>query len=96
MSDVLRLERLEKSYNRGKPGEIAVLKGIDLVIPRGQVVALYYMSISLAGLLLGPTTVGTLSTRLFGEGQLHLAVAIVPVVYGIIPLAFAVWRLRRR
>ncbi|WP_420341959.1 ABC transporter ATP-binding protein [Paenirhodobacter sp.] len=40
MSDVLRLERLEKSYNRGKPGEIAVLKGIDLVIPRGQVVAL--------------------------------------------------------
>ena len=40
MSDVLRLERLEKSYNRGKPGEIAVLKGIELVIPRGQVVAL--------------------------------------------------------
>lgn len=63
---------------------------------RGQVVALYYMAISLAGLLLGPTTVGTLSTRLFGESQLHLAVATVPVVYGIVPLAFAVWRLRRR
>jgi MFS family permease len=62
---------------------------------RGQVVALYYMAISLAGLLLGPTTVGTLSTRLFGEDQLHLAVAAVPVFYGLIPLTFAVWRLRR-
>jgi MFS family permease len=63
---------------------------------RGQVVALYYMAISLVGLLLGPTTVGMLSTRVFGEGQLHLAVATVPVVYGIVPLTFAVWRLRRR
>ncbi|HEY0274813.1 MAG TPA: ATP-binding cassette domain-containing protein, partial [Paenirhodobacter sp.] len=40
MNDVLVLEKLEKSYNRGKPGEIAVLKGINLTIPRGQVVAL--------------------------------------------------------
>ncbi|MCE5971916.1 ABC transporter ATP-binding protein [Sinirhodobacter sp. WL0062] len=40
MSDVLTLERLEKSYNRGKPGEIAVLRGVNLTIPRGQVVAL--------------------------------------------------------
>lgn len=40
MSDVLRLERLEKIYNRGQPGEISVLRGIDLSISRGQVVAL--------------------------------------------------------
>ena len=40
MNDVLTLERLEKSYNRGKPGEIAVLRGVNLTIPRGQVVAL--------------------------------------------------------
>ncbi|HEY0213185.1 MAG TPA: ABC transporter ATP-binding protein [Paenirhodobacter sp.] len=40
MSDVLVLEKLEKSYNHGKPGQISVLKGINLTIPRGQVVAL--------------------------------------------------------
>lgn len=53
---------------------------------RGQVVALYYMVISIAGLGLGPTSVGWLSTRVFGEGQLHLAVAVVPLIYGVIPL----------
>ncbi|WP_164887590.1 ABC transporter ATP-binding protein [Paenirhodobacter populi] len=40
MNDVLVLEKLEKSYNRGQPGEILVLRGIDLTIPRGQVTAL--------------------------------------------------------
>ena len=53
---------------------------------RGQLVALYYMVISIAGLGLGPTSVGWLSTRIFGESQLHLAVAAVPVLYGLIPL----------
>lgn len=53
---------------------------------RGQVLALYYMTISLSGLFLGPTTVGTLSTRVFGEENLNLAVAATPVIYGIIPL----------
>ena len=55
---------------------------------RGQMVALYYMAISLSGLLLGPTAVGFLSTRIFGEAQLNLAVASVPVLYGVIPLLF--------
>lgn len=40
MSDVLTLEMIEKCYNRGKPNEIAVLKGANLTIPRGEVVAL--------------------------------------------------------
>ncbi|MAQ37915.1 MULTISPECIES: ABC transporter ATP-binding protein [Thioclava] len=40
MSDVLICEQLEKCYNRGKPNEITVLKGLDLTIPKGQVVAL--------------------------------------------------------
>jgi MFS family permease len=53
---------------------------------RGQVVAIYYMAISIAGLGLGPTTVGLLSTRLFGEANLHLAVASVPVLFGLVPL----------
>ena len=40
MSDVLILEKLEKCYNKGKPNEISVLKGVDLTIPKGQVTAL--------------------------------------------------------
>ncbi|PTV97171.1 lipoprotein-releasing system ATP-binding protein [Rhodobacter aestuarii] len=40
MNEVLRLEGLEKGYNRGKPNEIMVLRGANLTIPRGQVVAL--------------------------------------------------------
>ena len=40
MNDVLKLEKLEKCYNRGKSNEISVLKCVDLIIPRGQVVAL--------------------------------------------------------
>lgn len=53
---------------------------------RGQVVALYYMVISITGLGLGPTSVGWLSTRVFGEGSLHVAISAVPLIYGIIPL----------
>ncbi len=40
MNEVLKLEKLEKCYNRGKSNEISVLKCVDLTIPRGQVVAL--------------------------------------------------------
>jgi lipoprotein-releasing system ATP-binding protein len=41
MSDpVLRLSGIEKIYNRGKVAEIAVLRGADLAIVRGEIVAL--------------------------------------------------------
>jgi MFS family permease len=65
---------------------------------RGQVVALYYMVISLAGLFLGPPTVGMLSTRVFGEENIRYAVATLPLLYGIIPLLLIpiTWRLYRR
>ena len=53
---------------------------------RGQVVAIYYMVISVAGLGLGPTGVGILSSRVFGEERLHLAVAAAPVLFAAIPL----------
>ena len=53
---------------------------------RGQVVALYYMAISMAGLWLGFPTVGTLSSRVFGEDNLNLAVGVVPIIYGTIPI----------
>ena len=52
---------------------------------RGQIVALYYMTISLAGLFLGPTTVGYLSTNVFGEDQIRLAYAATCAIYALIP-----------
>ena len=50
---------------------------------RGQTVALYYMAISLAGLLLGPGTVGWLSDNIFGNEQLNYALAALPAIFGI-------------
>jgi len=56
---------------------------------RGQVVALYYIVISLAGLLLGPTTVGLLTDHVFGADGLRYSVALLPVLFGI-PVLLAV------
>ena len=65
---------------------ILALLDITPASMRGQIVAFYYMTISIVGLGLGPTTVGILSTRVFGEAQLHHAIAVVPVIYGLVPL----------
>lgn len=62
---------------------------------RGQIVALYYMAISLTGLLLGPTTVGILSTRVFGEADIRYAMATLPLIYGILPLVIVPFTWRR-
>jgi lipoprotein-releasing system ATP-binding protein len=41
MSDpVLRLTDISKAYNHGRPNEVQVLRGIDLEVARGEVVAL--------------------------------------------------------
>ncbi|MBA4490359.1 ABC transporter ATP-binding protein [Paracoccus sp. S1E-3] len=40
MSDILHLLGIEKAYNRGQPGQIEVLRGLDLSVARGEVVAL--------------------------------------------------------
>ena len=41
MSDAaLRLAGISKAYNRGKPTEVDVLRGVDLAVARGEVVAL--------------------------------------------------------
>jgi len=37
---MLELVGIEKGYNRGKPGEVIVLRGADLAVARGEVVAL--------------------------------------------------------
>lgn len=40
MSDMLQLSGITKGYNRGKPSEVLVLRGVDLRLARGEVVAL--------------------------------------------------------
>jgi ABC-type antimicrobial peptide transport system, ATPase component len=40
MNDVLICEGIAKSYSRGKPNEITVLRDLSLTIPKGQVTAL--------------------------------------------------------
>jgi lipoprotein-releasing system ATP-binding protein len=40
MSEVLKLEKIEKVYNKGEPGEVSVLKGAEIAIAPGEVVAL--------------------------------------------------------
>ncbi len=37
---MLKLAGVEKGYNRGKPSEVVVLRGADLTVARGEVVAL--------------------------------------------------------
>ena len=61
MSDVLVLEAVEKTYNKGKPGEVQVLRGASLSVARGEVVALVAPSgagkstlLHIAGLLDSP------------------------------------------
>ena len=56
---------------------------------RGQVVALYYMAISLSGLFLGPPVVGWLSDHVFGPAQLRWAMAALPLLFGALPLLLA-------
>ena len=40
MNDVLRLEGIAKTYNPGTPGAVDVLRGLDLSVAQGEVVAL--------------------------------------------------------
>ena len=54
---------------------------------RSQVTALYYVLISVTGLMLGPTTVGVLSDSVVGSENIRYAVSLVAVIYGL-PLLF--------
>lgn len=64
MSDpILRLSAITKGYNHGRPNEVTVLRGIDLVVAPGEVVALVAPSgagkstlLHIAGLLDTPDT----------------------------------------
>lgn len=67
MNDILNLSGVTKGYNHGKPNEVQVLRGIDLTIGAGEVVALVAPSgagkstlLHIAGLLDTPDN-GTVS-----------------------------------
>lgn len=61
---------------------------------RAQVVALYYMIISLAGLIFGPMTVSLLSDYVLGNENLRYAVAAVPLIFGV-PALLLGWYARK-
>ncbi|MCU0911725.1 MAG: ABC transporter ATP-binding protein [Rhodobacteraceae bacterium] len=85
MTAALELSGIEKAYNRGRPGEVAVLRGVDLAVAPGEVVALVAPSgagkstlLHIAGLLdtpdagevrLGGRAMGGLSDRARTEAR---------------------------
>lgn len=57
---------------------------LNIVPPRirAQTVALYYMAISLSGLMFGPTLVGALNDWVFGVEGVRYSVALLPLIFG--------------
>jgi putative ABC transport system ATP-binding protein len=41
MSDIIEAKNVEKIYNQGKPNELKVLKGIDLKVKKGEMLAVF-------------------------------------------------------
>jgi len=50
---------------------------------KGISVAFYLMCISLAGLLIGPTTIGFLNDYVFGEAGIRYSMSVVPLIFGL-------------
>ncbi len=73
---------------------VTALLNITPAAIRAQIIAIYYMTISLTGLFIGPTMVGYLSQHWFGEDRLNLAVAAMPVLFGALPLLLIPWTVR--
>jgi len=64
---------------------------------RGSIVAYYYLAITLLGGLVSPLLVGWLSTNVFGEDKLNLAMSAQPAIYGIptillLPVSYRLYR----
>ena len=50
---------------------------------RAQIIAFYYMVISITGLMLGPTAVGLLTDNIFGEQDIRYSMVAMPIIFGI-------------
>ena len=50
---------------------------------RGFTVALYYMTMSFIGGLTSPLLVGWMSSNVFGEDKLNVAMSVLPLIYGV-------------
>jgi MFS family permease len=62
---------------------VTALLNISPAAMRAQIVAFYYMCISLAGLMLGPTTIALLNDNVFGVENIRYSMALLPALYGI-------------
>jgi MFS family permease len=71
------------------------LLNISPAAMRGQIVAFYYMCISLSGLMLGPTSVALLNDFVFGVENIRYSMALLPAVYGI-PVLLMTGLIRRK
>jgi MFS family permease len=61
---------------------------------RGQIIAIYYLVISITGLVLGPMTVGLMNDWVVGEEGVRYSVALVPVIFGLPVIALMRWALK--
>ena len=72
--------------------------GLLNIVPstmRGQCVALYYMTISLTGLFIGPTSIGMLSDLVFGNENIRYAFTAQALIFGIPVIALMPYLLKR-
>ncbi|MEJ2533992.1 MAG: MFS transporter, partial [Gammaproteobacteria bacterium] len=74
---------------------VTALLNISPAPMRAQVVAFYYMCISLTGLMLGPTTIAFLNDNVFGAENIRYSMALLPALYGIPVLLMTRLILRR-
>lgn len=75
---------------------VGVTALLQIVPPRirAQTVALYYMTISLTGLFLGPTLVGVLNDYVFTPETVRYSVAVIPLIFGVPVMCIAHFTLK--
>ncbi len=61
---------------------------------RGQIIALYFIVISVAGLMIGPTAIGLMNDYVFGAAGIRYSAAIVPLAVGL-PVMLTIGGTRR-
>jgi len=61
---------------------------------RGSIVSYYYLFITLLGGMTSPLVVGFMSSSIFGEDKLNLAMSVQPLLYGIPVIMLLPWTLK--